>query len=223
MEHQTMLKTYKGKITKLEPNQIFVFGSNPQGKHGKGAAAFAKKFCGARNGQGAGLQGQSYGIITKDLSKRFHPSVPFREIVDQIARLYDFADEHQDKEFLIAYSGRGKLLSGYTPEQMAIMFYNAQWRTTRTGIPANIVFEEEFAKLLIQLRDNERRYKSHEDDGCTCQSCGKTFRVDIIVPDYLWEKIKPEGKPKGGGLLCGSCIMERLESMGFGAFRLSEI
>jgi glycyl-tRNA synthetase (class II) len=61
------------------------------------------------------------------------------------------------------------------------------------------------------------------DDGCTCQSCGKTFRVDIIVPDYLWEKIKPEGKPKGGGLLCGSCIMERLESMGFGAFRLSEI
>ncbi len=35
MEHQTMLKTYKGKITKLEPNQIFVFGSNPQGRHGK--------------------------------------------------------------------------------------------------------------------------------------------------------------------------------------------
>lgn len=58
------------------------------------------------------------------------------------------------------------------------------------------------------------------DDGCTCQSCGKTFRVDIIVPDYLWEKIKPEGKPKGGGLLCGSCIMERLESMGFGVFML---
>ncbi len=43
------------------------------------------------------------------------------------------------------------------------MFYNAQWRTTRAGIPANIVFEEEFAKLLTQLRENERRYKSYSN------------------------------------------------------------
>lgn len=48
---------------------------------------------------------------------------------------------------------------------------------------------------------------------CTCQSCGKQFKVDLIVPDELWDKIRPEGKPKVGGLLCGSCIMDRIEEI----------
>ena len=34
-------------ITQLEPNQIFVFGSNTQGRHGKGAALTAKNKFGA--------------------------------------------------------------------------------------------------------------------------------------------------------------------------------
>lgn len=48
--------------------------------------------------------------------------------------------------------------------------------------------------------------------GCRCQGCGKKYTVDLIIPDFLWEKIKPKGKSEGAGLLCGSCIMERLES-----------
>jgi hypothetical protein len=35
-------KTYSGMITELEPNQVFVFGSNTQGRHGKGAALMAR-------------------------------------------------------------------------------------------------------------------------------------------------------------------------------------
>lgn len=35
-------KTYSGMIQNLAPNQVFVFGSNTQGKHGKGAALTAK-------------------------------------------------------------------------------------------------------------------------------------------------------------------------------------
>ena len=30
------MKTYKGEATKLKPNQIFVFGSNTEGRHGRG-------------------------------------------------------------------------------------------------------------------------------------------------------------------------------------------
>ena len=33
---------YKGIINKLNNNEIFVFGSNPEGRHGKGAEKFAK-------------------------------------------------------------------------------------------------------------------------------------------------------------------------------------
>ena len=47
---------------------------------------------------------------------------------------------------------------------------------------------------------------------CICQQCGKDFKVDLIIPDRLWEKIKPDGKPEGAGLLCGACIMDKLES-----------
>jgi hypothetical protein len=40
-------KTYKDFITQLKDNQIFVFGSNTQGRHGKGAALLARNKFGA--------------------------------------------------------------------------------------------------------------------------------------------------------------------------------
>jgi len=49
---------------------------------------------------------------------------------------------------------------------------------------------------------------------CICQQCGKNYRIDLILPDDIWEKIKPDNKPEGGGLLCGSCIMYKLELLG---------
>jgi hypothetical protein len=49
---------------------------------------------------------------------------------------------------------------------------------------------------------------------CKCQVCGRQYKVDLIVPDATWEKIKPAGKAPGAGLMCGMCIMERIEAMG---------
>jgi hypothetical protein len=47
---------------------------------------------------------------------------------------------------------------------------------------------------------------------CTCQECERQYKVDIIIPDELWEgKIKPKEKPQGSGMLCGECIMKKLE------------
>ena len=48
--------------------RIFVFGSNLAGRHGKGAAKFAKDYHGAIYGRGVGLQGTSYAIPTKGAS-----------------------------------------------------------------------------------------------------------------------------------------------------------
>jgi len=44
------------KIVSLKPNEIFVFGSNAEGRHGKGAALDALKYFGAVYGQPDGLQ-----------------------------------------------------------------------------------------------------------------------------------------------------------------------
>jgi hypothetical protein len=133
------MKTYSGLITHLEPHQIFVFGSNSQGKHGAGAALWALKYAGAIYGQPSGRQGQSYAIITKDLRQKIHPSVSEIRITNQITNLYGYAINHPELDFMISY-GVGKNLNGYTPEQMAIMF--------KDHIPDNIVFNKEFAKLL---------------------------------------------------------------------------
>lgn len=48
---------------------------------------------------------------------------------------------------------------------------------------------------------------------CKCQSCGEQYKVDLVVPDALWEEIKPEGKAVGAGMLCGRCIMDRVEGL----------
>jgi len=52
-------------IKRLEKNQVFVFGSNTQCRHGKGAALTARTKFGAIYGQSKCLQGQS--IVTKEL------------------------------------------------------------------------------------------------------------------------------------------------------------
>lgn len=46
-----------------------------------------------------------------------------------------------------------------------------------------------------------------------CQGCKRKFKVYLIIPDKLWRKIQPAGTSKGKGLLCGMCIMKRLESL----------
>lgn len=134
-------KTYSGMIQNLAPNQVFVFGSNTQGKHGKGAALTAKNKFGAIYGEAEGPQGQSYAIITKDLTKNTHPSRTPEQIKEQIHNLYEYARENPDKEFLVAYSGKGANLNAYSNQEMADMFGSE-------SIPNNIVFEQEFNKLI---------------------------------------------------------------------------
>ena len=135
-------KTYTGMINSLEPNQIFVFGSNTQGRHGKGAALIAKNKFGAEYGNPEGPQGQSYAIITKDLTKRTHPSRTPEQIKEQIHNLYEYARENPDKEFLVAYSGTGQNLNAYSNQEMANMF-------SSEPIPDNIVFEQSFNELIL--------------------------------------------------------------------------
>lgn len=158
--------TYKGLIKKLLPNQIFVFGSNTQGRHGKGAALWASRNAGAKYGQAMGLQGNSYAIVTKDLTKPKHPSISPFDILTQINSLYEFAISRPDLEFLIAYPlviKEGvivKYLNGYTPRDMA-SFFSAGVLTMKR-IPDNIVFEEEFSKLIKYSTDEPDISSQHE-------------------------------------------------------------
>ena len=58
------------RISRLESNEVFVFGSNARGLHYGGAARAAVEKFGAIMGQGHGLQGKSYAINSMSNGER---------------------------------------------------------------------------------------------------------------------------------------------------------
>lgn len=100
--------------------EIFVFGSNLAGRHGKGAALFARHNHGAVYGCGTGLQGQSYAIPTKDKYLRV---MPLEDIKAHVDLFIAFATENQWMKFNVTRIGCG--LAGYQDHQIAPMFKGA--------------------------------------------------------------------------------------------------
>ena len=135
------ISSYKGNITP-DANTIFVFGSNPEGRHGAGAAKIAREQFGAIYGQGEGLQGNAYALPTKDLRVKENNSlrsISPEQIIESIKKLYETARQNPDKQFKIAYRNTDEAsLNGYTGLEMIDMFIQAG------SIPSNIVFSEEW-------------------------------------------------------------------------------
>lgn len=98
---------------------VFVFGSNLAGRHGKGAALYARQHHGAIYGLGEGLQGDSYAIPTKDERLQTLPLEIIREHVDSFLT---FARQF-NATFVVTRIGCG--LAGYTDAQIAPMFATA--------------------------------------------------------------------------------------------------
>ncbi len=134
---------YKGDIIN-DLDTIFVFGSNPEGRHGAGAAKIAKNEFGAIYGQGEGLQNKSYALPTKDLrvkSNNGSKSISEDDIINSIKKLYTTANNNKGKKFKVAYRNTdARSLNGYTGLEMIKMFKSAG------VIPSNIIFSEEWVK-----------------------------------------------------------------------------
>lgn len=107
-------------IENLAAGEIFVFGSNLGGKHGKGAAKKALTW-GAKWGQAAGLQGRTYGIPTKD--KAIRRVLTIEEIIPFVDEFIEFAKANTKLIFLVTEVGCG--LAGYKPKHIAPLFKEA--------------------------------------------------------------------------------------------------
>ena len=121
--------TPEGPITVLDPNEVFVFGSNAAGFHGAGAAGWAYTGqagnqyragnpmlrarhrtrgywarLGIARGWQQGQHGRSYALCTirRPGAKR---SVPLTEIRQQVEQLYRFAAQHPQLAFLVVQTG----------------------------------------------------------------------------------------------------------------------
>ena len=113
-------RTTPDVITKLNENEIFIFGSNLSGRHGKGAAKTALGW-GAKYGQASGIQGKTYGIPTKDASIRRTLSI--EEIKPFVDDFIEWAKYHSGNIFYVTEIGCG--LAGLKPKEVAPLFKEA--------------------------------------------------------------------------------------------------
>ena len=106
------LRYTPSKITKLGKNEIFVFGSNKEGRHGGGAATDAARYFGAQWGVGVGRTGQSYAIPTMDGSLDL--------IAEYVEGFRCYAVCHPELTFYVTPIGCG--IAGWKEEQIAPLF-----------------------------------------------------------------------------------------------------
>ncbi len=108
-------------------DDIFVFGSNLAGRHGKGAALFARRHYGARTGTGRGITGLSYALPTKDA--QLNP-LPLFDIGYYAREFLEYAEKYRETaRFLLTAVGCG--LAGYATSEILPLF---------SGAPANVWF-----------------------------------------------------------------------------------
>lgn len=101
-----------GRITHLNENEVFVFGSNLGGMHGGGAARTAYENFGAVWGEGVGHFGKTYAIPTMQGGVE-----TIKPYVDQFIA---YAAEHPELTFYVTRIGCG--IAGFRDEEIAPLF-----------------------------------------------------------------------------------------------------
>lgn len=142
-------------INELELDQVFVFGSNPEGRHGAGAAKQAMKW-GAVYGNGRGLQSRTYALVTKNLKLNYHEkstgiiykkmgtrSVTLEMIRDNISELIQCCLGNPNRQFLVPYKIGDENLNGYSDHEMANLFIE------NDPLPENLVLHESVVKYKL--------------------------------------------------------------------------
>ena len=105
---------------------IFVFGSNLAGRHGKGAAQWARQHYKACSGKGYGPCGRSYAIPTKDHKLQ---TLPLDQIQTWVNEFKRYASINPHLLFYVTRVGCG--LAGYTDSDIEPLFQ---------GSPSNCIF-----------------------------------------------------------------------------------
>lgn len=122
---------YIGMLDKPD-DTIFVFGSNLQGIHGKGAALEALAY-GAVRGIGVGLQGETYAIPTREFTHREIKTLSLDVIRSYVEDFVRLTQTSPGRRWLLTAIGTG--YAGYKAHEIAPMFTGvvncyipAEWR-----------------------------------------------------------------------------------------------
>ena len=137
------------KIEKLEQNEVFVFGSNIQGEHVGGAAAFANKVLGAEMGCGFGFCDfacKTYAIPTcirlwdNKCNRYTKPFDSVIQIKPFVAAFISDAKHYTDKTFYVTKIGCG--IAGFKISEVAELFRPCLEMD-------NVILPKEFVECLL--------------------------------------------------------------------------
>lgn len=149
------LKYTPDNITHLGPDEVFVFGSNLAGHHAGGAARTARLCFGAIEGQGEGMQGQSYAIPTMQGG--------VETIKPYVDRFIDLAYEWDQTTFYVTRIGCG--IAGFKDEEIAPLF-------DRAYDLYNVRLPESFARIIRERREQNESKCAERSDGDDFEQLG---------------------------------------------------
>ena len=132
---QRNVSSSTAQIVDRVQRRIFVFGSNLQGIHGKGAALHARSHHGAIPGKGEGHWGWSYALPTRFLCAGRMTTLSLAKIEMHIDIFIEYASAHFDYVFNVTRIGCGH--AGYTDNQIAPLF---------DGSPNNVLLPQEWLR-----------------------------------------------------------------------------
>ena len=182
------------KITYLDDSEIFVFGSNPEGKYTSSAALYAVNKFGAQMGIGEGRSGQSYAIPVHK-HRRY-------KMVSAVKRFIQYARDNQDKTFIVLPIGCGA--AGMDSAFVSLMFRDAVELQ-------NIVLPKLF---VDELNRYEEIGLEISDDCLTIVRFPKHWRGKYIVP----RGIENLGNSSFMGCCCDLELPDTLKQIGKFAF-----
>ena len=133
-------------ITELKENEVFVFGSKPDGNHKSGAAKIAFEKFGAQQGLGEGFCGQSYAIPVH----RYR----IEKMAEAISRFIEYAIVHSDLTFYVLPVGCGN--AGLAVPTVAKMFERAIF-LDNVHLPQ--IFIQSLRKMLDAVGISSCRYR----------------------------------------------------------------
>jgi hypothetical protein len=132
-------------MIKLRPNEVFVFGANTEMRHGAGAAKLALNW-GATYSQinpfQSSVDGNSYALITTDLTVNYRPSISLELLQDEVNKFIEFATNNKELTFLVTEVGCG--LAGFTVDQVAPLF-----KSVLLGALRNIRLPRSFVRCIV--------------------------------------------------------------------------
>lgn len=149
-DKQLSSKRFHQDGTLPEHGEVFVFGSNLAGRHGRGAALVAKQRFGAAVGIGEGYMGgggsHCYAIPTKNHQLGV---LELESIANSVRNFIDFACARTDLQFFVTRIGC--VLAGYSDREIAPMFVDAP---NHCSLPLNwreFIFNSNRAKFKFPL------------------------------------------------------------------------